>query len=360
MHFVILRFSSLGDLVMQTGFTSWLKFTFPKCKITFITLKQFSSLIENHPHIDNVIGYEKKSGLKDLRSLSNLGKRINSENQVDFIIDLHGTTRAFFFKLLNFSIPSINLDKRRIERQILTKLKVNLLKNEASQHTRAIIDYAGIFEEKFNLDLLEKNLNNDSDFINSLSVTSSPQAFIKSSFKKPYDKYIVIAPVASFESKRWPINKFKDLIQKIITSVEFNNINICIVAGPADNYCDELNGLVQKYPDRLTNLKGKTSLSESSEVIRESLLVIGNDTGMGHIAESFGVPIVSIFGPTSESFGFAPHLPDSKSLSVDLWCRPCSTTGKSKCFRKKQYCMEDVTINTVFNCISSTLNLKEI
>jgi heptosyltransferase-2 len=357
MHFVILRFSSLGDLVMQTGFTSWLKFSFPKCKITFITLTQFTSLIENHPHIDKVIGYEKQSGLKDLKSLSKLGKQILSEDKVDFIIDLHGTTRAFFFKLLNFSIPSINLDKRRIERQILTKFKIDLLKNAPSQHTRAIIDYSGLFGEKFNLEDLKNSLNKDCEFVKSLSVTSSPQAFISNESNKPFDKYLVITPVASFAPKRWPIEKFNKLIEMILNSPKFNEINICIVAGPSDDYCDDLNTLVAEYPNRVINLKGQTNLAQSSQIIRESVLVVGNDSGMGHIAESFGVPVVSIFGPTSESFGFSPHLPESKTISIDLWCRPCSTTGKKKCFRKRQYCMEDVTINSVFNNITSTLNL---
>jgi heptosyltransferase-2 len=357
MHFVILRFSSLGDLVMQTGFVSWLKFTFPNCEITFITLKQYTSLIDNHPHIDNVIGYEKEKGFKDLKALSKLGRKINKSSKIDFIIDLHGTTRAFFFKLLNFSIPSINLDKRRIERQILTKLKIDFLKNQFSQHTRTIRDYSGLFDEEFDLEILEENLNRDSSFVKNLSVTSSPQAFTKSTLVKPFKKYLVISPVASFASKRWPIVMYKELIEKIINSSVFGNINICIVAGPADDYCDELSELVILYPDRISNLKGKTNLAQSSEIIRESLLVIGNDTGMGHIAESFGVPVISIFGPTSESFGFAPHLPDSKALSIDLWCRPCSTTGKQKCFRKRQYCMEGVTIDDVYNNITSTLCL---
>lgn len=343
---------------MQTGFTSWLKYTFPNCEITFVTLKQFTSLIENHPHIDHVIGHEKKSGIEDIKALKKLSQGIEQKRKVDFIIDLHGTTRAFIFKLLNFKTSSINLDKRRIERLLLTKLKINLLKSDCSQHTRTIKDYSGLFGESFDSDLLAINLNKDAKFCNNLQATSSPQAYERSSYEKPFDKYLVISPVASFAPKRWPIEKFEQLIEKLINSDKFKEYGFCIVAGPADDYCEHLNSLVVKHPTRLLNLKGKTNLKESSEVIRNSLLLIGNDTGMGHIAESFGVPVISIFGPTSESFGFSPHLVQSNSISLDLWCRPCSTTGKKKCFRKRQFCMEDVTITQVYNNIVSTLSLK--
>lgn len=356
MHIVLLRFSSLGDVVMQTGFVSWLKFISPKIKITFITSTECGSLLRNHPHIDTLIEYKKEKGTKDLKKLRTLGKEINANEKIDFIIDLHGTTRAFFFKFLNPSIPAMNLDKRRLERFLLVKFKIDLLKNSKKLHERNINDLLGLIAKDYNQKELSDFLNKASEFQNHFGITSSPLSFTDTFIgKKPFDKYIVISPVASFSPKRWPIEKYKQLIEKILSTPKLNEFGVCIIAGPNDNYCDDLNSLQSRFPMKFLNLKGKTSLIESSLYIRQAEAVIGNDTGMGHIAESFGVPVVSIFGPTSESFGFSPFLEQSQTVSVNLWCRPCSTTGKKKCFRKRQYCMEDVTISDVFNKLLMTL-----
>lgn len=354
MHLLLLRFSSLGDVVIQTSFASWIKSNYPKCKITFVTSAEFSPLIMGHPHIDQVIPYKRAKGFNDLKKLRLLTREIHNKKPIDFIIDLHGTTRSFFLKLLNPDIPCINLDKRRFERFLLVKLKIDFLKNEKTLHERTIDDYQAFFGKKYNRDMLE-------DFLIHLnhvkgSITSAPESFTHREFKRPFSKYIVIAPVASFEPKRWPMSSFKAVSKLILEDSELKEYGIALVAGPNDDYADEFNDLVEKYPERTINLKGKTNLAESSRMIRYSELVLGNDTGMGHIAESYGVPIISIFGPTSESFGFRPHMKNSETLSTELWCRPCSTTGKKKCFRSKQFCMENVTINSVFQSVKFKLN----
>lgn len=350
MHFVLIRFSSLGDVVIQTAFISWLKSQFSNCKITFVTSSEFTGLVEGHPHIDHVVGYKKAKGLKDLISLRALSKKIDQQHPVDFIIDLHGTTRSYFYKFLSPNIPAINLDKRRFERFLLVKFKIDLLKKEKTLHSRVIDDYQGLFNKYFS--------DSEQDCL-----TSSPISIVKDKEAKeevaesikPFEQYIILAPVASFAPKRWAVDNFIQLAKTILNDSQFNRYGVAIVAGPNDDYVDSFNQLNSLFPDRFINYKGKTNLSETSKIIRYSSLLIGNDTGMGHIAESFNIPIISIFGPTSESFGFAPHLKNSDSISVDLWCRPCSTTGKKKCFRSKQLCMENVTIDSVFNLIKTKL-----
>lgn len=353
MHLLLVRFSSLGDVVMQTPIASWIKSQFPKCYITFVTSYEFTSLVNQHPHIDNVIGYKRAKGLQDLKSLRQLTRSLHSDRPIDFIIDLHGTTRSFFLKLLNPEIPAMNLDKRRIERQLLTKLKIDLLKKEKTLHERTIDDYQSFFNRKYKRGELEAFINEGNQTLG--TITSAPESFKELDFKPPFEKYIVLAPVASFEPKRWPMEKFIALAKEFLQDELLSDYAIALVAGPNDDYADDFNLVVEQHEQRVVNLKGKTSLNESSRVIRYSSLLVGNDTGMGHIAESYGVPVVSIFGPTSESFGFKPHMLNSQSVSVDLWCRPCSTTGKKKCFRSQQFCMDNVTIETVLNRVKSQL-----
>jgi ADP-heptose:LPS heptosyltransferase len=328
MHVLVTRFSSLGDVVIQTSFVNALKASYPNLVLSFLTLEPFVSLIENHPSIDNVYGYKKASGLNEIKALKCITERIQNECKIDYIIDLHGTTRSFLFKFINPAIPALNIDKRRLERFITIHLKLDMLKSSHGHQTRAVNDLKGLIGISL------------SDAKTSLRLDSEQKSESK--------KYIVLAPIASFDSKRWPIDYFKQLIILILNDESYNHFDLKIVAGPDDDYVDALNFNEKIIQDRVVNLKGKTTLSESARIIRDSSLIIGNDTGMGHIAESFGVPSIVLFGPTHKSLGFSPYLEDSLSLSENLWCSPCSGTGKKKCFRKEQYCFTQLTPERVF------------
>lgn len=322
MHFVLTRFSSLGDVVIQTAFANCLKINYPNCYITFVTLKSFAGLLEGQESIDKVVGYEKHNN--DFKSLKNLRTEIDNNKKIDFIIDLHGTTRSFIFKFMNSDIPCLNLDKRRLERFLFIKVKLNLLKKTDSHQIRIQSDLKSLFK------------------------SSAPTSIANFSKDDNSIKDIIIAPIASFAPKRWPIKNFKVLIKLILDSDRLKDYRVVIVAGPDDDYVDELNDL-SLYNARFLNMKGKTSLIESAAFIQMAKIVIGNDTGMGHIAEAYNVPSLAIFGPTHEDLGFGPYLKKSASISKDVWCRPCSGTGSKECFRKRQYCMDLIEPSEVFN-----------
>ncbi len=132
-----------------------------------------------------------------------------------------------------------------------------------------------------------------------------------------------------------------ELAEKLLAETEYH---LVVLAGPDDKFCEAFNKISSP---RLLNLQGKTTLKESMQILARAELSIGNDSGMNHIAEAHGVPVVTIFGPTHPLFGFAPHGKKSSYLSKDLWCKPCSTTGSSPCYRKDLYCMKEITVTEV-------------
>ena len=77
---------------------------------------------------------------------------------------------------------------------------------------------------------------------------------------------------------------------------------------------------------------------------------------MSHLTEALGTPVISIFGPTHESLGFAPHLKKSKVISKDIWCRPCSTNGSGKCFRSRRFCLDDIDPSEVFSVMKEVID----
>ncbi|MGE3608091.1 MAG: glycosyltransferase family 9 protein [Bacteriovoracaceae bacterium] len=342
MHILLIRFSSMGDIVLQTATINWLRALLgPELRITFVTSKEFSSLVEEHPFVNQVIHFDRK-GKESWKDFKHKISQINQKTPIDLILDVHGTMRSFRLKMAFWFIPSLTVDKRRWERFFLVKFKNKYLKRLFSstrfgmenQVERIIKDFDFIFNDMRAIERTRKFRNGPHSELTSLrSVESYP---LKNS-------YIAISPSASFQFKRWPIDSFVQLAQELLKRTSHD---IVILGGPSDDFCNAFKAIDS---ERLINLQGKTSLKESMSILSQAILSIGNDSGMNHIAEAYGVPCLTLFGPTDPLFGFAPHGDKSKFISKELWCRPCSTTGSKKCFRDRHYCMEMISVDEVLH-----------
>jgi ADP-heptose:LPS heptosyltransferase len=340
MHVMLIRFSSLGDVVIQTSVINWLHQNFgTKLKITFVTSREFQDLVSGHPLIDRVVSFDRRSGEK-LTGLVKKLKVIHSEDPFTFIFDLHATTRSWLLRLMLNSIPRLVVDKRRVLRTLLVRLPGVWVKRWTKwkflglepQVIRTAKDFQGIMLAPY------KEMQ---------PMTFTP-ALERVNHPRPY---VVLAPVASFAAKRWPVDHYVQLAQLFLERTQ--GMDLVIVAGPEDTHCQAFN-VIQN--ERLINLQGKTKLKESMSWMLGAVTVVGNDSGMNHVAEAGDVPVITLFGPTHEAFGFVPHLKNSLALSKDLWCRPCSTTGSKKCFRDKHYCMIGIDVETVWKALSQRIN----
>lgn len=351
MHILLVRFSSMGDVVLQTATINWLRSLLgADLKITFVTAKEFSSLVENHPYVSSVITFDRRGGEK-LNDLIVKIKAIESEEPIDLILDLHANLRSLVLKLRFWTIPALTVDKRRWERFILVKFKNKFFKRLLSnkvfglepQVERIIKDFEFIFGDL-------KALRRTQDF------RKGPHKELTSLAELPEYSipapYIVIAPSASFKFKRWPVESFVQLTENLLEKTKYHFV---VLAGPQDNFCEAFNRIKS---ERLHNLQGQTSLKESMSIIARSSLCIGNDSGMNHIAEAYGVPCITLFGPTDPLFGFAPHGQNSYFLSKDLSCKPCSTTGSKDCFREQHYCMDLISVDEVTNTAMKSLDVQ--
>ena len=331
----------MGDVVLQTATINWLRSLYGKhVQLSFVTSQEFVSLIDTHPGLDHVISFNRRGG----EHWKDLIKKIDDLNQaqpIDMILDMHATLRSFRLRLNFWTTPALTLDKRRWERFLLTKLKGVFFKRLISQKAfglepqveRIINDFEAIFSDVSGVKRTKEFVHGPHAEMTTLGAL--PEYRIEGD-------YLVLAPSASFVSKRWPINSFVELAKKLLDTTSFK---IVVLAGPDDKFCEAFNEI---QSDRLINLQGKTSLKESMSILSRTKVCIGNDSGMNHIAEAHGVPCLTLFGPTDPRFGFAPHGTNSRYLSQELWCRPCSTTGSKACFRDKLYCMEEISVARVY------------
>jgi ADP-heptose:LPS heptosyltransferase len=340
MHILLVRFSSMGDVVLQTATVNWLRSLFGKeLRLSFLTSQEFTSLVDTHPGINEVIGFDRRGGEK-WKDLVKKVEIIDNKYPIDLIFDLHATMRSLRLKLAFWSIPALTVDKRRWERFLLTKIKSVTLKKIFKgkafglepQVERIIKDFDSLFggtQGKWKAQEYRAGVNGELTSLSELPL---------------YDlagPYLVIAPSASFFYKRWPIERFVTLTKYLLEKTSYH---LVVLAGPQDKFCDAFNDIGSK---RLANLQGKTSLKESMSILARAELCIGNDSGMNHIAEAYCVPCLTLFGPTDPLFGFAPHGEKSQYISKELWCKPCSTTGKTPCYREKHFCMEMISVDEV-------------
>ena len=121
-NILIIRFSSLGDIILSSSMWESLKATWgDKIKIHLLTSKEFSGLLEDHPNIDRLYSFDrKKNGLKGLWELLRV---IQDEVLIDLIIDMHGSMRSLFARMILWKIPRVFVDKRTFERCLLTWFK---------------------------------------------------------------------------------------------------------------------------------------------------------------------------------------------------------------------------------------------
>ncbi len=365
---LIIRFSSLGDIILNSSILGALKFFMgSSVKVVFLTSKPFDDLLINHPLIDKVYGFERKKSLLDLARFVD---HINSENQIDLIMDFHSTIRSLFIRLYLWSTPRVFVDKRTVERFILTFFKFDILSSQYRNNRekgygelllkRNISDFSPLWnkfsDKKLDFDKLSVFIKPDNKS-NQLSSCNLTYRDMSLDIKDLSDKYIVFVPSASFVEKRWPKEKFKDLLTLCLENERLSSYQMVITAGPGDDFCDEFNDLKNTYKKRFLNLQGKTGLKETVGLVKGARLCVGNDTGVPHFAESVGTPCIFILGPTGQEFGFYPHLEKSKVISLDLWCRPCTTNGKGNCIRSKRFCLEDISPERVYGEIIQSLEV---
>lgn len=345
MHILLVRFSSMGDVVLQTATINWLRSLYGQSlTLSFLTSEEFVSLIDTHPGINNVLSFNRRG--ESWKDLVKKVKDLDKNKQVDLILDLHATMRSFRLRVSFWTIPALTIDKRRWERFLLTKLKGVFLKRLISkkafglepQVERLINDFQSIFCDT-------RGVRRTKEFVKGPHLEMTTLGPLPE--YKIIGKYLVLAPSASFTPKRWPIDSFVQLAKKLIEATDYK---LVILAGPEDKFCEAFNSIES---ERILNLQGKTTLKESMSILSKAHACIGNDSGMNHIAEAHGVPCLTIFGPTDARFGFSPHGANSKFISKELWCKPCSTTGSKPCFRDRLYCMEMISVEEVYQTFQS-------
>jgi ADP-heptose:LPS heptosyltransferase len=318
--FLVIRFSSIGDIVLTTPVIRCLKTAFPDAEIHYLVKKQFQPLLASNPYLSKLWLYED--------NFHELIPRLKKEN-FDHIIDLHKNFRSLCVRMRLLRTAS-SFHKLNLHKWLIVNFRINILPgiHLVDRYFRAV--------ERMNVKNDGKGLDYfipDGEEIDLATIPFSLQ-----------QGYIVFVIGGKHTTKILPWDKVAYLCKEIGKPV-------ILLGGMEDMERGErIAGLAG---ERVYNACGKYSINQSASLVRQAEKVITNDTGLMHIAAAFSKPVLSVWGNTIPGFGMFPYFPAgsdrySKIFEVKgLSCRPCSKIGFSDCPKKHFRCMNDQDINSI-------------
>jgi ADP-heptose:LPS heptosyltransferase len=336
MKFLVIRFSSIGDIVLTTPVVRCLKKQLPGLELHYLVKPTFKNVIVNNPYIDKIHVLQKdwKNMIEELKA-----------EKFDYIIDLHHNLRTFRVKQA-LQLPANSFHKLNFQKFIFVKLKWNVMPR------LHIIDRYLKTVEPF-------GVHNDGE---GMDYFIAPQEETKQSDipASHHAGYIAIVIGASFPTKKLPVYKLQELCAKI-------DHPIILLGGPDERAEGEE---IQKTdPVKIYNACGKFSLNESADLVRKSKLVIAHDTGLMHIAAALKKPVIAVWGSTTPSFGMVPYYgqkflarsshPYDNVQVHKLWCRPCTKIGRHKCPQGHFKCMKNISIDEMIMKVNRWLGRGE-
>lgn len=327
--FLIVRFSSIGDIVLTTPVIRCLKKQVADAEIHFLVKESFRPVVAHNPYIDKiqVLAHSWELMMEELKA-----------EEYDYIIDLHHNSKTLRLKNA-LKVKAFSFYKLNIQKYFLTAFKINML---PKVH---IVDRYLKTVESFGV----KNDGNGLDYFIAPNEETKKEDIPASH----YAGYIACVIGAAHGTKRWPVEKWKQFCATMDHPV--------ILLGGKE---DAPNGdeIASVDTIKIYNACGKFSLNESADLVRKAKLVISNDTGLMHIAAAFKRPIISLWGNTVPAFGMYPYYGDNfRQAPFDivetkgLWCRPCSKIGYEKCPLGHFKCMQKITADKVLAAVKTKL-----
>jgi lipopolysaccharide heptosyltransferase I len=327
---LIVKPSSLGDVVHSLPFLNVAKTCFPNAEIHWVIAKGLENLLEGHSMIDKLVIIHKDMWKKithaqhTVKEIKALLKRLKQE-KYDLVIDLQGLLRSgIITKATNAPIRAGFQEAREGSRLFYTH------KVKGGKDIHAVDRYLKIAA------YLGCDISDIRFPFPSHSMLSLDQSLFS-------EDYAVIIPGARWKTKVWPAGKFGKLASKLYLKT--------VIAG-GESEIEAADTIVSLSQGKSISLAGKTGLKELVEVIRHAQFVVSNDSGPMHIAAALKIPVFAIFGPTDQT-RTGPYGKGHTIIREDVTCAPCF---KKTCNDMK--CMNDLSVEKVYKTIKRTTALQ--
>jgi ADP-heptose:LPS heptosyltransferase len=329
---LIIRFSSIGDIVLASPVFRCVKKQLENVEIHFLTKSAYKIVTSSNPYIDKFYYYND--------NLKQLQEQLKNE-KYDYVIDLHNNIRSNKIKK-SLKTETYTIDKLTLEKFLLTNLNIDVMPNRhITQRSLDAVLSLGAEDDGAGLDYF----------------------IAKEDEVKPDDiptghlaGFIAIVIGATHFTKRFPVPKIIELCTKI-------NQPIILLGGKED--VDSGNIITASNPTIIYNACGKFNISESADIVRKAKLVISNDTGMQYIACALKRPVLALWGGTTPDLDVEPYYgknfmanikkPIYENVVLNLSCQPCSKYGLKKCPKEHFNCMEKINVDSLMEKVKALI-----
>jgi ADP-heptose:LPS heptosyltransferase len=333
MKILVIRFSSMGDIVLTSPVLRCIKQQIPGAQVHYLTKKTYVDLVRHSPYVDRVFGLE-----GDLQPL--IPELL--KERYDVVIDLHRNLRTRYVKALlrqafNSHVVCHSFHKLNLRKWLLTALHIRTLPDVSIvDRYMETVRTLGVKNDGRGLEL----------FIPEDACIGKDDLPLSHSLG-----FAALVIGGQHATKKMPVAKWQEVCRQI-------PFPVVLLGGPED--AAEAEQIRSVDPVKVYSACGKFSVLESADIVRRSRLVISHDTGLMHVAAAFKKPIISLWGNTVPEFGMFPYYgfnnlksrvaPESVMLEVKgLGCRPCSKIGYAQCPKKHFRCMNEQSVPAILS-----------
>lgn len=330
---LIIRFSSLGDLVLISPVTRALRQRYATAEIVITVKQAYEPLARLLPGVDTVISFNPADGF---RALLTQVRR----HDFDLVIDLHANPRSRLLSRLSGVSRVIRYRKRRMARMGMVYAP------SRDTPTRHTVDLY--------LDTLASLDITNSERLPSLEVHPAARTAIAERLHalgvSEGQRILGLAPGASSPAKQWPATHFARLADECHKTT---GVVVLLVGGLRDTETTGAVAAAMTAP--CIDWAGSIDLSLLPPVVARCHALVSNDSGPMHVATAVATPVVGLFGPTHPRLGFAPLGAQDVALSLDMACSPCSLHGEKPCWKGTHACLADLPVHRVACAIAPLL-----
>jgi heptosyltransferase-2 len=326
MRILVIRLSSMGDVILSSAVLDYLHTSEPSADIDMVTGTPYAALFQDDPRLSRTIAYDRNApqGACD---------RIR-RREYDRVVDLQNSPRSRRLTAAARTAVIGRFDKKYLARTLLLLGRISLYRRDedvVARYLRAA-GWRGEGPAPVKVRLARP-----------LAVSDFARAALAGAGG---ERLLGMIPFSAWPNKQWPLERYRDVAARMAQA----GWEIVVFGGPDDRPAAEK--LQESVGEACVSVAGRIPLDQSAAVLSQCRLVVGNDTGLTHMARAVGRPVAVVFGATTWHFGFYPSGgPAHRVLEVPLWCRPCNAHGGAVCLRGGRPCLTRISVDSVVEAL---------
>ncbi len=340
MKFALIRFDTLGDVILTTPVIRNLRQEYPDASITVVTRRPYDELFHADPDVNRVValaGHIDRDGLPGLRAAANA----LSNERFDAVLDLQC---SYDSRLLSSLIRA----RKRARPPQLHWAEFKLI------HMKRFAKPLAPKVDRFNavLPQVKADIRTRRPDIR-LSRAARAWAANESARTRRESQYTTVGahPGANWATKRWPVESFAECLSRVANK-ERSRV-LLFGSSPERPLLERTAALM---PEVHTVVYSGLPLQRVGALVEQCDVFLANDSGLMHLSAALSVPTLSLFGPTHPALGFTPQGPRNRIYFGYAHCSPCSMHGERACYQRRRFCLERIEASKVAETLSELLS----